>query len=282
MPPERRLRAALDAAGLRYEMHATRAGSPYAGFRLASAGAAPIGMTAMLRGPVLQLSAHALRPGAAEQQDMRAADAFTREWQLGRLYHHAERAAWEAATSIHCGDGAPPPAAVEHALSELQLVAGLARSGAAFAPRPHETVLDELAESRLRVPRAPVAVSLLDVETALSATRIRYRLADGAQRVTLRLVEPGGVETLAELFKTDERFLHLRARHADANEPTDEAAELARIQRLNMGLLIGAMVLFADPPRVHHHAVLPLAWITLDGGLVRWLLDHATAALSAS
>jgi hypothetical protein len=281
MSPEQRLRAVLDAARLRYEMHATRAGSPYAGFRLAAAGDAPIGMTAMLRGPVLQLGAHALRAGVAEERDMRAADAFTQEWRLGRLYHHTERASWEAATSVYCGDGEAAAAALEHALSDIQTVARLARSGAAFAPRLSEQVLDDLATSRLRVPRAPVAVSLLDVETALSAAGIRYRLVDGAQRVTLRLAEPGGVETLVELSKTDERFLHLRAQH-DADEPADDAALLARLQRLNAGLLIGAMVLTADPPRMRHHAMLPLAWISVDGRLVHWLLDHATAALTAS
>jgi hypothetical protein len=198
------------------------------------------------------------------------------------LYHQVDRGGWEAATSVYLGDRDPVPAAIEHALAELRIVARLARGAASLASLAASDVGDALGSARARVPRAHVALSLLDVETALSALGIRYRLVADAQRVLVRLTEDGGADFLVELFKSDERFLHLRARKPDGRAVPDDATTFVRMQRLNAGILIGAVLFAPDPPRLYHHAVLPLAWLKLDGELVHWLLDHAAATLAAS
>jgi hypothetical protein len=253
---------------------------PYAAFQLGDFTGEPIGFTARIRGAVLQFTAPALVRTAAVEDELRAIDGFNYRWGLGRIYHQVEQDFWEAAETLYVGDTTPDSPALTQAVSELVDVAHLVRDRACFE-RDESAMAAFFERGRQRIPIAANGSTMLDVEGALSRLGLRYRLSDDGQRLLLRLRESNEREFLVDIFKTEQKYLHVRAQHVPERAVPEDQTTFQKLQRLNAGVLTGAVLFAPDPPRLYHRAVLPLAWAKIDAETIGWLIDHAAAALEA-
>lgn len=277
-----RLATLLGQAGLRHVLHTPAGEAPCATFQLGLPGDAPVAISARLTDPVLQLTAHGLCHATSAQPDTRqllAINHINSRWPLGRLYLGADGRSCEAAVSLLAGAEPLPPEWLYLALDELADMCRLIRGGALDHGAPEHALDALLAEQRLRLAEAPGGLTLLDVETALTQLGLDYRVADAGETLLLALHEENHPELGIELSKRDRRYLNLIAHHPATGPQPDISTVMGQLQQANRRILLGSCIFDPEPALLYHRSTLPLAWAPIDAACVRWLIDHAAAAL---
>lgn len=287
---ENELRLMLDKVGLEYALHSTAQGFPYAGFRVETEPGLTLSLTAMVRGRVLDVRAGGVLSLPCSEDDLWRVNDVNVEWGLGRIYHDEEQGACHLATAVYLTDGSADGSEISATLENLYGAAWHLRRypdcsapAASFgAPPVGEQPSFEtfFAHQHDAFSPSPDASSLEDVRDALKELGHEFTLVQDGRVLVQRFFREGALDFYVELFKLDDRFLFMRARHSHRVVVTDSAQTLRKVQALNARLPIGTIALRRDPTRLFYQLCLPLAWTRVDAPLVEWLVDRAAYVMS--
>ncbi|HEX8774583.1 MAG TPA: YbjN domain-containing protein [Pyrinomonadaceae bacterium] len=281
----------LDKVGLKYALHSTAQGFPYAGFRVEVEPGRVLSLTAMVRGRALDLRANGVISLPCSEDDLRRINDVNVEWGLGRIYYDEEQSAYHLATAIYLKDGSAESYEISNTLKNLYSAAShLQRYPDCFTPAASFSALAEeeqpsfetfFADQYYSFPQSPDAASLEDVQGALDKLGYAFTSAQDGRVLVQRFFREGTLEFYVELFKLDDRFLFMCARYSHQVVVTNSAQTLRKVQALNAMLSIGSIALRGEPTRLFYQLCLPLAWTKVNASLLEWMIDRAAEVMAA-
>jgi len=265
--PEATVRAALEGAGIKYQVQAVDRERPYAVFTVRGSDPGELFFSAMVLGPTLRLVVHQALPGPADVARLWHCNEVNLVWGFGRVFFNAASGSYDVAAGLDCGDGVPPADAVRFALQ--QLVAGV----------------NELRGGRVPAfsypPAAGGPVTTSDLVKQLDAMGLTSRATNDGSILEVPVAAPSGTRFVVQAFVPDGALLVLRGQRGPERVTAEDERAIRAIHEINGRSALGTVALWPGAGRVLHQVLVPLAWSTLDARLLRRLFDQVGAVMLA-
>jgi hypothetical protein len=248
----------LDEAGFSYRRETAADGSPYAACVVQAKTGRPISMTVQLRDRVLSIRAHDLVQAPPYCNDLWLYNEVNQDWCTGCVYYRPERGAYSARIELPLPDLSLTPSVFKLCaahLSEASL--SLEQQSVPFLPLP---------------PRATGNT----VEAAAQAAA-EAGVAFQAQGPVLRglFKDEDGDPFQAEIYESDERFLHLRCfHHANRTVPANDES-IRCIHELNGRIGLGKVALLREQSRTYYLCTTVLGWTPIGAFLLTRMMRQA-------
>ena len=307
--PERVLRDLLAGLGLKYAVHQTNAGRPYAGFGLGANAETLVSFAILFQTPgALAVRASGLPWLAAGEDTARLENEIGLRLPWLRLFRGAAPATLDVQIAIYLGEGLPDPDEVQLSIDRLRIFAGWARDevvpqlGRATPGWTRTVAMKDLANglrmSELHASHADSYTPVSDVGVAAAMARDLEAAGEAAQLLygdavaATRVVESDDHVLYLQIFADvdlgtpgshDCRMLTARAFHDDRKVVEPTLATFERLAAISRTLIAGSALVDTEHggARAIWLCALPLAKVDLGPPLATWLTDRARSAMWA-